>query len=66
MTVVNAVVRWDKTRPDVALPDAPGLFIAGDWVGIEGMLSDAAAASAVEAAAKMNVLLGNAAVRTAA
>jgi hypothetical protein len=30
--------------------DAPGAFLAGDWVGDEGMLSDAAAASAVLAA----------------
>src|SRR6185503_10579016 len=66
MTVVNAVVRWDKTRPDVALPDAPSLFIAGDWVGAEGMLSGAAAASAVEAAGRIGALLGNLAVRTAA
>ena len=49
MVVANAFVRWDKPRPDVALPDAPGLFIAGDWVGDEGMIADAAAASAVKA-----------------
>jgi phytoene dehydrogenase-like protein len=49
MTVTNAVVRWDRPRPGVVLADAPGLFIAGDWVGEEGMLSDASAASAVAA-----------------
>lgn len=50
MVVSNAVVRADRPRPDVALGDAPGLFIAGDWVGSEGMISDASAASAVKAA----------------
>ena len=50
MVVSNAVVRADRARPDVALGDAPGLFIAGDWVGSEGMISDASAASAVKAA----------------
>jgi hypothetical protein len=28
------------------VPGAPGLFIAGDWVGPEGLIADAAAASA--------------------
>lgn len=32
-------------RPDVAVAEAEGLFIAGDWVGPAGLLSDAAAAS---------------------
>jgi hypothetical protein len=41
----------DKPRPSVAIADAPGLFIAGDWVGEEGMISDASAASAVAASA---------------
>lgn len=50
MVVANAVVRADRTRPGVALADAPGLFIAGDWVGEEGMISDASAASAANAA----------------
>jgi phytoene dehydrogenase-like protein len=50
MTVSNAFPRWDRPRPGVALPDAPGLFIAGDWVGDEGMIADAAAASAIQAA----------------
>jgi hypothetical protein len=48
--VANATPRWDKPRPGVALVDALGLFIAGDWVGDEGMIADAAAASAVAAA----------------
>jgi glycine/D-amino acid oxidase-like deaminating enzyme len=37
-------------RPGVAVPGAPGAFVAGDWVGPEGMLLDAAVASAVAAA----------------
>ncbi|MFN7150969.1 MAG: FAD-dependent oxidoreductase [Microthrixaceae bacterium] len=32
-------------RPDVQVDDAPGLFLAGDWVGGRGLLSDAAMAS---------------------
>jgi len=50
MTVSNALPRWDRARPAVGVMEAPGLFIAGEWVGKEGMIADAAAASAVEAA----------------
>jgi phytoene dehydrogenase-like protein len=32
-------------RPDVAVDDLPGVFVAGDWVGAVGMLSDAAISS---------------------
>ena len=32
-------------RPSVAVPDAPNLFVAGDWVGPEGLLADAVFAS---------------------
>jgi phytoene dehydrogenase-like protein len=32
-------------RPGVALPGSPGLYLAGDWVGPSGWLSDAAMAS---------------------
>jgi hypothetical protein len=32
-------------RPPVAVPGAPGLFLAGDWVGPEGWLSDGSLAS---------------------
>jgi phytoene dehydrogenase-like protein len=38
-------------RPDVAVNDVDGLFVCGDWVGGEGCLVDASAASA-EVAAK--------------
>jgi hypothetical protein len=36
-------------RPPVAVADRPGTFVAGDWVGPVGMLSDAALASAAAA-----------------
>lgn len=34
-------------RPPVTVAGAPGLFLAGDWVGDDGMLADAAVASGV-------------------
>jgi phytoene dehydrogenase-like protein len=37
-------------RGPITVPDAPGLFLAGDWIGAQGMLSDASAASARAAA----------------
>jgi phytoene dehydrogenase-like protein len=36
-------------RPAVAVDTVPGVFLAGDWVGPEGLLLDAVASSAVEA-----------------
>jgi phytoene dehydrogenase-like protein len=53
MPVSHGVPRWDVKRPGVRLADAPGVFIAGDWVGDVGMISDAAAASGAEAAKAM-------------
>jgi hypothetical protein len=32
-------------RPEVAVPGAEGMYLAGDWVGPSGWLSDAAMAS---------------------
>jgi phytoene dehydrogenase-like protein len=37
-------------RPGPAVPDCPGVFVAGDWVGGRGMLADAAIASGRDAA----------------
>ncbi len=54
MTVAHSLPRADEQgllgRPPVALPERPNIFCAGDWVGPEGMLADAAAASASAAA----------------
>ncbi len=36
-------------RPGIAVPERDGVYVAGDWVGAEGMLSDAVAASAAAA-----------------
>jgi phytoene dehydrogenase-like protein len=49
MTVANALVTPDAPRPSHVTP-IRGLYIAGDWVGSEGLLSDAALASAHAAA----------------
>ncbi|MGH2584387.1 MAG: FAD-dependent oxidoreductase, partial [Dehalococcoidia bacterium] len=37
-------------RPGVQVPGVPNLFLAGDWIGPEGFLSDACMASARQAA----------------
>jgi phytoene dehydrogenase-like protein len=52
LPIAHDYPRWHSggRRAPVVVPDAPGLFLAGDWVGDEGMLSDAAAASALVAA----------------
>lgn len=49
MTVSNALVTPSSPRPPVST-NVPGLYIAGDWVGGEGLLSDAALSSARAAA----------------
>lgn len=49
MTVSNALVTPNAPRPPVTTP-VEGLYVAGDWVGDEGILSDAALASARAAA----------------
>ncbi|MEM7324092.1 MAG: FAD-dependent oxidoreductase [Actinomycetota bacterium] len=36
-------------RPPVAVADAPGVFLAGDWVGDTGVLVDASTASGLQA-----------------
>lgn len=54
MVAVTAIDRADRGgragRPGPAVPGVTGLFVAGDWVGPEGMLADAALASARSAA----------------
>ena len=49
MTVSNALVAAGMKRPSPVTP-IRGLYLAGDWVGDEGLLSDAALASARTAA----------------
>ncbi|HZO29272.1 MAG TPA: FAD-dependent oxidoreductase [Chloroflexota bacterium] len=55
MTVSNALVTaaagGESGRPAPAVPGLPGLYVVGDWVGPDGMLADAAMASARRAAA---------------
>jgi hypothetical protein len=54
MTTVSAIATAEGGglvgRASVAVPDRPGLFLAGDWVGRGGHLADAVLASAAEAA----------------
>jgi phytoene dehydrogenase-like protein len=53
MTVVHAIPEAGSGRPDVDTLELPGVMIAGDWVGPEGMLSDAAVASGLQAARRL-------------
>ena len=48
--LVTAAQGGTAGRPGPAVPDVPGLYVAGDWVGPEGMLADASLASARRAA----------------
>ncbi|HMG32749.1 MAG TPA: NAD(P)/FAD-dependent oxidoreductase [Blastocatellia bacterium] len=54
MIVTNALTEarsnGTEGRPSVAVDEVPGLYIAGDWVGPEGLLADASLASARQAA----------------
>jgi len=50
MTVVHAIPEAQRGRPDVDALGMPHIAIAGDWVGPEGMLADAAVASGLRAA----------------
>jgi phytoene dehydrogenase-like protein len=55
MTVVEAAPLADRGglggRPAVTVAELAGLYLAGDWIGEEGMLADASFASARKAAA---------------
>ena len=54
MTTVTAIATADggglAGRADVTVPDRPGVFVVGDWVGRHGHLADAVLASAEDAA----------------
>lgn len=45
ITVCHGILRYDQPRPTYET-EFPTIYVAGDWVGNEGMLADAAAASA--------------------
>lgn len=49
--IVTAAQGGVRGRPGPGVPDTPGLYVVGDWVGPEGMLADAALSSARQAAA---------------
>ncbi|MBS1828110.1 MAG: NAD(P)/FAD-dependent oxidoreductase [Acidobacteria bacterium] len=54
LTVSNAAVLASQgglaARPQVAVPGLQGLFLAGDWIGPEGMIADASFSSGRSAA----------------
>jgi hypothetical protein len=49
VTALPAVGTGLADRPSVAVEQTPGLFIAGDWAGPTGWLSDASLASGEQA-----------------
>jgi len=59
MIVYNAMTTarrgGTKGRPGPEVQDVPGLLVAGDWVGKEGLLADASLASAKEASRLLSV-----------
>lgn len=65
MAVTEAAVPADHPRPGPAIPELPNLFVAGDWVGTEGMLVDASFASARLAAELANTRLKEASLANA-
>jgi phytoene dehydrogenase-like protein len=62
MTVVHALPQAEHQRPDVDALTMPRVMIAGDWVGSQAMLGDAAVASGLRAA---RALAGRAAGKAA-
>lgn len=66
MVVASALVLAEQgglpARPGPAVEGAPGVLVAGDWVGGEGLLADASFASAREAARRVLAARGAAAV----
>jgi phytoene dehydrogenase-like protein len=60
--LVTAADSGVRGRPPSRVGDAPGVWVAGDWVGDEGMLLDAALASAERAADEISIALSRARV----
>ena len=56
-SLVTATQGGTTGRPTPSIPTHPNLFIAGDWVGAQGLLADAAFASAKEAAGLCSLFL---------
>jgi phytoene dehydrogenase-like protein len=48
--LVTAAAGGTAGRPGAAVPGIANLYVAGDWVGPDGMLADASLASARRAA----------------
>jgi phytoene dehydrogenase-like protein len=63
--LVTAAAGGVAARPGAAVPEAPGLFVAGDWVGPEGWLVDASLASAQAAACAVRAHAGERGVAAA-
>ena len=63
MTVVHAIPAAHQPRPDVDALALPNVMLAGDWVGPEAMLADAAVSSGLRAARRLiaQVAVGQAA-----
>jgi phytoene dehydrogenase-like protein len=55
MTVVHAIPEAGRGRPDIDALKMPRVMIAGDWVGPQSMLADAAVASGLRAARALGV-----------
>ncbi len=66
LVTTHALVEANARRPAVTASDVPGAFVAGDWVGDEGMLVDAALASARAAADAATIHAGRSARRVTA
>ena len=49
-SLVTAVQGGTLGRPDTKVSEAEGLYLAGDWIGPQGLLADASFASAKRAA----------------
>ncbi len=66
MTVANSLPCAEEDglrgRPEVTVPGLPNIFLAGDWVGSEGLLADASAASASEASDRVLAVLAKTSV----
>lgn len=64
ITVTHAMVEAGRARPGPVVPSVRGLYVAGDWVGEEGMLADAAVASGKKAAQLIEGMTHEDAART--